>query len=425
MKTRLLVILISFVVLFSTGFFATTRESSAASPTFSKDVAPILYKNCATCHRAGSIAPMSLFTYQETRPWSKSIREQVITGQMPPWHATDPHGTFLNDRRLSEAEKDILVRWVDAGSPQGNPKDLPQPPSFSDDWEIGKPDVVLSMANEYTVPEDGTISYQYFPVPTKFKEDKWIQAIEVKPGARSVVHHVLVFVREPDGKGRPMPFKQVIPNFSISRGGAGSLIATTAPGTNAMTYKPGEAILVKAGAVLLLQMHYTTNGTAAKDKTSVGMIFAKQPPQMEIITSAFINPMFVIPPGASNHQVDSAIEFTEDSHILGLVPHTHLRGKSWSYRLVFPDGRKENVLSVPKYDFNWQTYYMFAKPLAAPKGARLEATAHYDNSTANLFNPDPRATVRWGDQTWEEMQYTGITYTIDKPKSQITTQGNR
>lgn len=425
MKTRLFFVVgFSSIVLFL-NMIATTRTSGAATPTFAKDVAPILYKNCATCHRAGDIAPMSLLRYEEARPWARAIREQVITGQMPPWHATEPQGTFLNDRRLSHEEKDLLVRWVDGGAPQGNAKEAPPIPKFNEGWEIGTPDAVFSMANEYTVPADGTIEYQYFQVPTNFKEDKWVQAIEIKPGARSVVHHVLVFCREPGSAGRAQPFKQVVPNFPHQHGGPGALIATTAPGTNAMTYRPGSALLVKAGAVLLFQIHYTTNGTAAKDKTSVGMIFAKQPPQEEIITSAFINPMFTIPPGANNYEVDSAIQFTEDTHILGMVPHTHLRGKSWAYRLVYPDGRTEAVLTVPKYDFNWQTYYMFTKPLAAPKGTRLEAIAHYDNSTANLFNPDPKATVRWGDQTWEEMQYTGITYSVDKPQPQTSTQGSR
>lgn len=403
---------------------STTKTTTAATPTFAKDVAPILYKNCASCHRAGDIAPMSLLRYEEARPWAKAIREQVVTGQMPPWHATQPHGTFLNDRRLSDKEKDVLVRWVDGGAPQGNVKETPPVPAFADGWEIGTPDAVFSMTKEYEVPGDGEVAYQYFQVPTNFKEDKWVQAIEIKPGTRSVVHHVLLFCREPGGSSRPVPYRQVVPNIGVhGGGGAGALIATTAPGTNAMTYGPGSALRIKAGAVLVFQMHYTTNGTAAKDRTSVGMIFAKEPPQKEIITSAFVNPMFLIPPGASNHRVDSAIQFTEDATVLGLVPHTHLRGKSWAYRLVYPDGRSEAVLTVPRYDFNWQTYYMFAKPLSAPKGARLEAVAHYDNSTANAYNPDPKASVRWGDQTWEEMQYTGITYVIDKPKSPAPATG--
>jgi hypothetical protein len=208
-------------------------------------------------------------------------------------------------------------------------------------------------------------------------------------------------------------------------GSAAGLIGTTAPGTNAMVFQPGTALLVKAGSTLLFQMHYTTNGQAEKDRSSVGMTFARQPPQLEIRNSAFINPMFVIPAGASNHRVDSAIEFEQDAHIWGLVPHTHLRGKSWEYRVVYPDGRSEAILSVPKYDFNWQTYYLFAKPLAVTKGTRLEATAHYDNSTTNAYNPDPNMAVRWGDQTWEEMQYTGITYSLDKEPVQPSPEAAR
>jgi hypothetical protein len=393
----------------------TTQTTAAATPTFSKDVAPILFKNCASCHRPGEIAPMSLLTYAQTRPWAKSIREQVATGQMPPWHATQAHGTFANDRRLSPQEKDTLLRWVDAGAPQGSEKDLPPMPIFNEGWEIGKPDVVFTMPKPYQVPDSGEIAYQYFQVPTNFTEDKWVQAIELRPGNRKVVHHILLFCSEPGTKGRPVPYVSVTPKMPPQNGGPGNLIGTTAPGTNAMILAPGNALLIKAGAVLRFQMHYTTNGQAGQDQSSVGMIFAKQPPQTEIRTNAFINPMFVIPPGEANLAVDSAIQFSEDTQIRGLIPHTHLRGKSWEYRMVYPDGRSEVILSIPRYDFNWQTYYVFSKPLAAPKGARLEARAHYDNSTANPFNPDPKASVRWGDQTWEEMQYTGITFSVDKP----------
>ena len=393
------------------------QTSPAATPTFSKDVAPILFKNCASCHRWGDIAPMSLLSYEDARPWAKAIREKIAVGNMPPWHATQSHGTFSNDRRLSEKDKDTLIRWVDGGAPKGDPKDLPPAPRFVEGWEIGTPDTVISMPREFEVKESGTIAYQFFEAPTNFTEDKWIQAIEVRPGARSVVHHVLVFCREPGARRLPA-FVQVVPNLGQGHGGGeqglpGSLIATTAPGTNAMIFKPGTAMRIKAGAVLAFQVHYTANGVVTKDRTSVGVIFAKQPPQQEIRNSAFVNPFFVIPAGADNQAVESAIQFSEDSHIWALFPHTHLRGKSWEYRLVYPDGRTEVVLSVPKYDFNWQTYYVFTRPLPVPKGSRLEATAHYDNSLANKWNPDPKVAVRWGPQTWEEMQYSGITYSVD------------
>jgi hypothetical protein len=369
---------------------------------------------------------MSLLTYEDARPWAKAIREEVASGQMPPWHAEAAHGVFSNDRRLSDLEKAALLGWVNAGALKGDPKDQPPVPKFTEGWEIGTPDAVISMPKAYEVPASGTIDYQYFEAPTNFTEDKWVQAIEVRPGARRVVHHVLVFCREPGGQvGQPV-FTQVVPDLrAAARGQAqgnaprreqertpGALIATTAPGTNAMIFRPGTALRIKAGSVLTFQLHYTANGTAAKDQSSVGLIFAKQPPQQEVRTSAFVNPTFAIPPGAANEAVESAIQFDEDVILYALFPHTHLRGKSWEYRLIYPDGRKEVVLSVPKYDFNWQTYYVYTKPLTVPKGARLEATAHYDNSAANPWNPDPKVTVRWGEQTWNEMQYSGITYAV-------------
>ena len=405
------------------GTLCAAPANSGSAPTYSKDVAPILYKNCASCHRAGEIAPMSLLTYKETRPWAASIREKVTLGEMPPWHSNDPRGTFSNDRRLSVAERDTIVRWVVAGAPEGNPKELPPIPMFAEGWEIGKPDVVLSMSKAYDVPASGTVNYQYFTIPTNFTEDKWVQAIEVRPGERKVVHHILVFVRQQDKQPLPPAFTSIVPAPSAQANGQrqgeargpGYLLATTAPGTNAMTFQPGTAVRVPAGATLIFQVHYTADGIATKDQSSVGMIFAKQPPQTEIRNSAFVNATFTLPAGSANEQVDSAIRFDEDSHIWALFPHTHLRGKSWSYRLVYPDGHAQDLLSVPKYDFNWQTYYVFSTPVAVPKGARLEATAHYDNSTANKWNPDPTKEVHWGEQTWQEMQYSGITYSVDHP----------
>jgi hypothetical protein len=417
---------------------------STNTPTFSKDVAPILYKNCVSCHRPGEMAPMSLLTYDQARPYARSIRARIELGTMPPWHAVAPAGTFLNEPRMTAAEKRTLVEWASNGTPQGDPKDMPPTPAFPAGWTIGTPDTVLTMAQPYDVPAAGEIPYQFFTIPTNFTEDKWVQAIEIRPGVRSVVHHVLVFASEPGGTPRGNPWTQVAAGARAGaaqqnpalvqalRGGLlnatsarGPLIATTAPGTNAMTFPSGSALRIKAGAVLTLQVHYTTTGKPEKDRTSVGFIFtgraggaagtggASQPPKQEVRSAAFVGLQLRIPPGADNHRVDAQIEFNQDIHITALFPHTHLRGKSWEYRLTYPDGREEVVLSVPQYDFNWQTYYQFAKPLAVPKGSKMLAIAHYDNSANNKANPDPTAEVRWGDQTWEEMQYSGITYTLD------------
>jgi len=422
-----------FLTFFTCVSIVAAMAQSGETPTFSKDVAPILFKNCVSCHRPGEMAPMSLLTYAQARPFARSIREKVELGTMPPWHAEAPAGTFLNERQLTSTEKGILVRWASNGAPEGDPKDMPPVPSFPTGWTIGTPDATFTMAKPYDVPASGEIAYQFVQIPTNFTEDKWAQAIEIRPGVRSVVHHVLVFASEPGGTPRQQPFvqrpgggngrgaAQVAPALAAAlRGRAqnaatnrGPLIATTAPGTNAQLFQPGKAMRIKAGSILTLQIHYTATGKAEKDSTSVGFIFAKEPPQQEVRSSAFVNAQLTIPAGATNHRVDSVIDFNQDAHIVALFPHTHLRGKNWEYQLTYPDGREEVVLAVPRYDFNWQTYYQFAKPIAAPKGSTLRAIAHYDNSANNKANPDPKVEVRWGDQTWEEMQYSGITYTVD------------
>jgi hypothetical protein len=436
MRKSALITILGMAGLAAAGLPLAGTQAQTAAPTFSKDVAPIFYKNCVSCHRPGEMAPMALITYSQVRPWVRSIRTKIADASMPPWHAEAVAGTFRNERRLTEAERATILAWVDGGAPEGEARSLPPVPQFATGWTVGTPDAVISLPRDYEVPAAGEIPYQYFRAATNFTEDKWVQAIEIRPGARRAVHHVLVYSREPNPSARTAAFRPANPNPLAAAGGRaqalgalvnaaqerrgaansrGELIATTAPGTNAMVFPAGQALLIKAGSVLTFQMHYTANGTAAKDRTSVGFVFAKQRPEKEVFTSAFVNAAFIIPAGAANHRVDSAIEFVQDAQILAIFPHTHLRGKSWEYRMVYPDGRSEVVLAAPKYDFNWQTYYEFTKPLTAVKGSRLEATAHYDNSANNRSNPDPKVNVRWGDQTWEEMQYTGITFVVNGP----------
>ena len=439
-----------YAKLFAAGFALSAFAAAQTTPTYSKDIAPLFNKDCATCHRPGEIAPMSLLTYEQARPWAKSIKARVASGQMPPWHSDDPRGTFLNDRRLSDEEKSMIVRWVDAGAPQGNPKDAPPVPKFVDGWEIGKPDVIVKMEKPFEVPATGTVDYQYFSVPSNFKEDKWVQAIEVRPGNRSVVHHILVYAKDPSYSGPPQDaYKLVVPDLSKRRRPAGAaappppapgsqeaiardpgiLVGMMAPGTNPMILKPGTGMKLAAGTLLTFQIHYTVNGkTPQQDQSSVGIIFAKQTPVQEIRDTFFFNPTLTLPAGSPDTAVPAAIEFTEDAHITAIVPHTHLRGKTWEDRLVYPDGHSQVILSVPTYDFNWQTIYVFAKPLAVPKGARLETIAHYDNSVNNKANPDPTKDVHWGDQTWDEMQFTAFTYTVDNapsPAAQSSGGGSR
>ena len=416
----------------------TSAQGTAAgmppAPTFTKDVAPVLYKHCTTCHRPGEVAPMSLLTYEQARPWARSIRESVVNGIMPPWHADPAHGKWLNERRLTPEEKDVISRWVAAGAPEGDAKDLPPVPRYAKGWQIGEPDTVITMEKEYLVQAQGEIPYQYFQMQTNFTEDKWVQALEIRPGNRSVVHHVLVYARAPQTTRRPQPFRAVNPPGPMSpvqtkeieeakrdlqviqrqASSRGPLIAQIAPGTNPAVFEPGSAMQLQAGTVLTFQIHYTTVGEATTDRTSIGFKFAKQPPTYEVRAAAMANQRFMIPAGAAHHPVESGLEFTEDVTIYSMAPHTHLRGKAWEYRITYPDGRSEIVLSVPKYDFNWQTDYVFTTPLRVPKGSLLTAVAHYDNSKQNKSNPDPTQPVYWGDQTWEEMQYTGIMYSVDK-----------
>ena len=377
-----------------------------ASSTFTKDVAPILFNRCIECHRAGEIAPMSLLTYQEVRPWAKSIRQRVVERSMPPWSADPHYGKFSNDASLSQKEIETIVSWVDAGAPKGDDKDMPTTPKFVQGWTIGKPDVVLAMQEEYSIPADGTVPYLYFTIPTGFKEDKWVQAMEIRPGNRGVVHHVIAFVQEAGAGGR--------------RGGAageaqqgrGQLGGIT-PNKTGVVYSPGTARLIKAGSSIVFQMHYTTNGEATKDRTSIGLIFTKEPPTRTLVTGNALNARFVIPPGEASHEVKSSTTFKEDVHLTSFMPHMHFRGKDFTYTAVYPDGRSEVLLSVPKYDFNWQLTYVLEKPLALPKGTRLDCVAHFDNSTANKFNPDPTKEVRWGDQTWEERMIGWFSFTRD------------
>ncbi len=399
--------------------------TSAAVVTFNKDVAPIIQKNCMVCHRPGEIAPMSFTSYKEVRPWAKSIREAVTTGQMPPWFADPNHGQFSNDSRLSPKDVELISAWVEGGAKEGDAGDLPPNPHFPEGWQIGKPDVVLPMTVEYNIPSEGVIPYKYFVVPTNFTEDKYVQFAEIRSGDRAHVHHVIISVRYPDSGTLPEA-GELTPESRRQSAGApaggqarsvedsdGRLVGW-APGEAPLILRPGQAKLVKKGSSLVFQVHYTTNGEPGKDRTSVGLIFSKAPVEKRVITAGAMARNLVIPPGDPNYESNGTFTFKEDSHIDSLHPHMHVRGKDFLYRLVYPDGREQILLSVPRYDFAWQMTYFLKEPVAAPKGSRLEAVAHHDNSAKNKFNPDPTVTVHWGDQTWDEMMIGYFDYTIDK-----------
>jgi hypothetical protein len=374
-------------------------SAASVSPTFSKDVAPILYSRCLECHRQGEAAPMAFTSYREVRPWAKAIKQAVLTGKMPPWLA-DPHfGAFRNDRRMPDDAIQTIVRWVDAGATEGDPKQMPAMPPFETGWRIGKPDAVFDIGTTYDVPAEGVMAYKYFTVPTNFAEDKWVEAAEVRPDQRSAVHHIIAFIKEPGSN-------------SAGPGDAGKILVGYAPGENPLNLMPGTAVLVKAGSSLYFQVHYTPDGKAVKDRSYIGVRFAKEPPKYRAIRGLAVNPGFRIPPNHPNYEVRSSFTVNQDVTLDSLMPHMHLRGKDFQYTVVYPDGRQDVILSVPKYDFNWQIRYELKSPLLLPKGTRIDCVAHFDNSLNNQFNPDPAKEVRWGEQTWEEMMIGFFTYTV-------------
>lgn len=367
------------------------KSQGDGAVTYSRQISRLLQQRCVECHRDGEIAPFALTDYDEVVGWAEMIEEVVDQRRMPPWNADPNYGHFRNDARLTDDELDLIHRWVAAGAPEGDPAELPPPRTFDPDWKIGQPDLVISMSDKpYAVPATGEVKYQYFMVDPGFTEDKWIKAAECQPGNRSVVHHMIVAI---PGERRGL-------NGDL----ASEWLAAMAPGASPMMLPDGMAKKIPAGSKLVFQMHYTPNGTAQQDCSRIGLIFADLATvRQQVATRGATNRNFAIPPGAENHEVESSFTFAQDSLVLAMFPHMHLRGKSFRYTAEYPGGETEVLLDVPAYDFNWQNSYLLAEPKRMPAGTKLHCVAHFDNSEDNLANPDPTATVRWGDQTWEEM----------------------
>jgi hypothetical protein len=376
------------VGLAAASFLPAATTASRPPATFSKDVAPILQKNCQICHRPGEAAPMSLLTYEQVRPWAKAIREAVLKRVMPPWQADPRYGKFRNDRSLSQDDIDTLVNWANSGAPEGDPKDLSPPAQFENGWRIGKPDVEIVMKEPFSVPASGVMDYRHFVVPTHFTEDKWFQVAEIRPGNRAIVHHVIAFVRPPGANPNNEPVEY---------------LAGYAPGAVPLELEPGRAKLVTAGSDIVFELHYTPNGTPGTDQTKMGLIFAKEPPKERVFTVVLNAYHFAIPPGAPDYPVETDLEFGTDVKLLSLMPHMHFRGKDFDINLISPQGASEKLLSVPHYSFAWQTMYYPKDEIPAPKGSKIHLSGHFDNSANNVYNPNPSETVRWGEQTFHEM----------------------
>lgn len=385
--------------------------------SYAKDVAAILQKRCQSCHRPGQVGPFSLLTYEDAKRWAVSISEVVEERRMPPWHADPRIGHFENDRHLTPKERATLFAWVDQECPPGDLAASPANPTFPEEWSAGTPDLVFELPETYTVQAEGVVPYQRFVVHTNFKEDVWVQAAEARPGDRSVVHHIIVYVLTPTADaGRPRAMH----------------LCGYAPGDMPSVYPPGIAKRIPAGSDLVFEMHYTPIGKIRTDRSKVGLTLSKVAVEREAITRPIANEKLEIPPNVPNQEVTSSWTFSRDSVLLSFMPHMHLRGKDFRYTARYPDGREEELLSVPAYDFNWQSYYRLATPKKMPKGTTIACVAHFDNSPGNPALRDDAADrpvneptwaepVRWGNQTWEEMMIGYIDYIPDVPVTASTT----
>jgi hypothetical protein len=372
----------------------------AAEPTFYRDVLPILQKRCQECHRAGEMAPMALATYEQTRPWAKAIRDAVFSKKMPPWFADPCCGKFANDRSLTAPEIATLARWAESGAGKGDVRDAPPARLWPEHGNLESPDVTLELPRAVDVPAKGEIEYQYAVVPTGFREDRWIQGAEVRPGVRSVVHHVVVYIREPGETWTRGPTKS-------------DILTVWAPGSAPDVWPQGIAKLIPAGADLVFEIHYTPSGKAARDRTSVALKFARGAPERRVLTLQLSNDKFLIPAGDRDARVTAWGTLPNDALLLGFFPHMHLRGKSFEYLRMRADGQPEVLLQVKNYRFDWQLSYRLAQPVKLEKGTRLECVGHFDNSAANPRNPDAKADVGYGQQSWEEMMIGFFDVAVD------------
>jgi hypothetical protein len=415
--------------------------------TFTKDVLPILQKNCQSCHRPGEVAPMSFLTYESTRPWVRAIKAAVVAKKMPPWFADPQHGQFSNDRSLKPTEIETLVRWVDTDAPRGDPDDAPPPVQWPDSWQI-MPDHVVTVP-PYVVAAEGTIEWGYIVIPSGFTKDTWVTSIEIRPGVREAVHHVVAMTkphspqipynvlfwdqrkRDPKGVASGQPFPHTPGTQKISSTGETANTSDLAGGAIAAVFVPGgqpqnfqihqAAKLIRANDDLILQVHYTSVGKAVTEVTRIGFTIAKEEPQLRFATisaqpsSISDTKVFRIPAGAADW-ASPPVEFVfnTDAELVWMMPHMHARGKDMTYRLTYPDGRSQVVLSVPRFDFNWQFGYDPIRPIKVPKGTKLRVDAHFDNSPGNRGNPDPTVDVYGGTQTWEEMMNPWLGVIVDK-----------
>ena len=403
--------------------------SRAQNPTFYKDVLPILQANCQTCHRPGEVAPMPLITFDQTRPWARAIKAAVQSRTMPPWFADPGYGHFANERRLLDREIDTISKWVDGGAPAGAEADAPPALTFENGWNI-KPDVIVEMPKPFELPARGTINYKYVVVKANFPEDMWVVAAEMRPGNSKVLHHGKVWVRPPGSSW----MKNAVPNEAYERESHAAIMGSNAiedgndilgkfnPGLGAQRFDmEGAAKFIPKGSDLVFELHYTTMGEPTSDASKLGLVLAKEPPQKRYYFHAGPTALnLAIPPGEAAAEVVSEITFGEDAKLVYAQPHMHVRGKDFELRVVMPDRTSKTVLKG-SWDFEWQVGYQYAEPILLPKGSKLQLISHFDNSTANRFNPDPQKLVVWGPQNWDEMSncFIGVLFSNETAPEKV------
>ncbi len=406
---------------------ADTPQKVDPPPTFYRDVVPILQQHCQTCHRVGEIAPFSLVSYKESKPWAQAIKKATQSRDMPPWFADPRFGKWADDPSLTPEEIATLAKWADTGAPAGDPRDAPPAKNWSQGWNIPQPDAVIRMPKAVSIPAQGEVDYTYEIVPTGFTTDRWIQKSQIRPSSPEFVHHAVVYIRPPDSKwlrGAPVgvPFTANDLTDPVQRRNAHwtdtDMLLVYAPGSSPDEWADGMGKFVPAGSDLVFQMHYTTNGHAGSDQTAAGIVFAKVPVTKRVMTLQLTNSSFLIPPHADNFRVEVQGTLPNDAVLLNFFPHMHLRGKGFEYNIVHADGTVETLLRV-KYNFHWQLSYRLSEPRFLKAGTKLQAVAGFDNSENNPHNPDPDAMVKWGDQTHDEMMVgffdVAVPAGMDKP----------
>ena len=407
-----------------------SAEGKARPVTYNNRISRLVAENCQSCHRAEGNAPMPLDTYKQVADRRATIEFMTKSGRMPPWFAHKKVGEWSNDKSLSERDLKDLITWAQKGAPLGDAKDAPIAKRYAKEWNIGTPDAIIAAADTFKVPAQGVVEYKYSYTKTNFDEDKWVTAMEIHPQATKAVHHVIVFIEEP---GREPDARKRKPGDPAPQGGLAGFFAATAPGTPAMFFPEGTAKKLPKGAWLKFQIHYTPNGTEYTDNTKIALVFADKPVTQEVQTRAAANVRFEIKPYEKDQAFTAEITLRTGGTLLNLFPHAHTRGQAFKYDLIDPTGKDTTtILDVPHYNFNWQTYYAFKKPMDVAAGSKIRVTAKYDNSKDNPFNPDPSKTVHFGEQTFEEMMIGYFDYlpnpapaVVPKPDSTVKKSGGQ